>query len=110
MPTLVLSPAFNLTERREPRVLRQVFGDGYEERARDGINTIRSIWSVQAEGLTDTQKTNLASQLDSWAGVTSFNWDPYGNATTRKYVCDTWSFVTAGPNAHSFAGEFREVF
>lgn len=75
---------------RRPAVRVAKFGDGYEQRAAYGINTMTRIWRVR---FTDTQSAAVTPDIDAFlaarGGLEAFEWtDPTGVA--GKYVCREW--------------------
>lgn len=68
-------PTYGASERTQPRVLTATFGDGYEQRLADGINTIRRVWTLSfSKTAADTQL--VIDFLENEGGVTAFNWTP----------------------------------
>jgi len=50
MTTFTFSPKYGAALSKEPRVKMAQFGDGYQQRVGDGINTIAREWSLNFEG------------------------------------------------------------
>jgi len=93
---------------KNPRVLRVSFGDGYEQRAGDGINSIITDWDLTFKGkLSDILAIDAFLTLK--AGVSSFTWTPFGFSEI-KVVCDSWSQPLISANASSITAKFRRVF
>lgn len=109
-PVLKLIPTKGFTDSREMKVSAMQFGDGYEERAKSGLNNARSNWQITANGMCDEKATELDDQLTQWEGVTAFHWHSAGEETTRLYTCSKWSFAYVGPDCQNFNAEFKEVF
>lgn len=64
----------NFSEQHRPRVLMLRFGDGYEQRATDGLNPILRRWNV-AWRVLDRERTKLALDfLKEQGGVDAFHW------------------------------------
>lgn len=70
---------------KEPRVRRVVFGNGYEQRSRDGINNIVEDWSLVWDNITQAEMVQLETFLDTLAGTDYFTWTPPGG-TEKKFV------------------------
>lgn len=92
---------------KRPRVISSRFGEGYEQRVADGINTKLRTWS-----LTFTrEKTDIyaiETFLDTKGGVTSFTWTPLDFAEVTV-ICREWAFSYVGGNARSLSCVFEEV-
>lgn len=65
----------NFSEQYRPRILNVNFGDGYEQRATDGLNPILRRWTVSWTVLNQA-KTKLALDfLREQEGVYPFHWN-----------------------------------
>ena len=84
-------PSYGASLSKKPRVILHQFGDGYEQRNRDGLNTNLESWSLTFK-LSLTEGETAMNLLDTWGGVSNFAWtNPRGN--TKTYVCDEYSYV-----------------
>ena len=72
------------------RVLRANFGDGYSQRAGDGINLFDEVWTVEWENLDSTEVVALETQLESARGVDIITWTPHGESTAKKFTITQW--------------------
>lgn len=108
MPTFTWLPEYGADVEIKPKVNRAVFGDGYEQRVRDGINTKARTWN-----LTFMKSASDIDLIDSFlsneAGAGSFDWIPPRGAT-GKWVCDTWKRGISNPGYETITTTFREVF
>lgn len=92
----------------KPRVRVAAFGDGYEQRVADGINTSPAQWSLSFVRITAEADAILAF-LAARAGTEAFDWSaPDGVA--GRYVCRDWSSSLNGPMAKTVTATFEEVF
>ena len=64
-----------------PRVRRFSFGDGYEQRLPNGINTLDQVFNVSFNNRPSTEINLLTDFFDSTAGVTSFAFSPPGSSS-----------------------------
>lgn len=92
-----------------PRVLIAKFGNGYEQRAADGLNWQPRAWDVSFENRDTSTADDIVEFFTLMGGVTSFTWAP-PRGTTGKWVCRKWS--TSEPNYGSVTirARFEEVF
>lgn len=97
------------TKKVEPKVSRAAFGDGYEQRVAQGINSVSAEWS-----LTFIAEISEVDAIDSFltarAGIEAFLWtDPRGN--TISVVCESWAAVPAqGLRSSGLSATFKQVF
>jgi len=92
MADLVVEPtsADGPRKRAKSRVLRADFGDGYSQRAGDGINVVEEIWDVEWENLNSTEQAALQAQLESARGVDVITWTPHGESVAKKFTIPEW--------------------
>lgn len=108
MSEFTWQPAYNANVTKAPRVKTAVFGDGYQQRAADGINTTLQVWQLMFQ-LSKTDIDAIDAFLAGKNGVTSFTWTP-GNGTEIKVVCREWSRNIISPRADSLSAKFEQVF
>jgi phage-related protein len=97
-------------------VLTAKFGDGYEQRVLDGINTKQDMFSISFKN-RDAEDINLiAGFLDNKAG-TNFDFvitDTFSNGSlsnsTIKVVCDSYNINYGQSTNHSLSCELRRVY
>ncbi len=95
----------------DQRVLRADFGDGYSQRAVDGLNTARQEWQLQWTQLTKAQATQLKDFFIARGGAEAFNWTPPDEATARKWTSVGFDGPTPTTAArYSFSATLREEF
>jgi len=103
-------PDFGLTTGHEPRVLQADFGDGFAQRARDGINsdplTLRLSWT----NLTESEKDEIDAFLVARGGYEAFDWQMPTESSSRRWVCPSWSFDLVDAGVFALSATFREVF
>lgn len=64
------------------RNLRNDFGDGYSQITGDGINSVREVWNLSWDTLTDAQADTIEAFLDAQGGI-PFNWETPRGETKR---------------------------
>lgn len=109
MATFTWAPDWGTQQNRKPRVKVASFGDGYQQRVADGINTNPKNWTVAFNARTDTEAGQIMAFLDLRAGVEAFDWtDPDGVA--GKYVCSEYSKTDTRYNLNNVNATFVQVF
>lgn len=93
MPTFSppLDPAVGSSKPVETRVLRANFGDGYTQRAADGLNVIIRKPKLKFDGLTEAQADTIEAFLEAREGHENFDYTLPNESTSRKFICQTWT-------------------
>ncbi len=82
--TLVATPDTALTKSSTPKVLKISFGDGYEQRLADGINSLAENYSLTFNNRTKEAIDDIVLFLDTQKSVNKFLFTmPDTNNTTR---------------------------
>ena len=100
-------PDTGATLSKEPRVRKAQFGDGYEQRAPDGLNANLQKRALSFSGRSLAECDAIASFLDAQAGVTAFYYT-HPRDIQRLWLCRSWSSqddVASG----SVSATFEEV-
>lgn len=92
------------------RVLRTDFGDGYSQRAADGINSLKESWTLVWEKISSTNYGTLISFFEGKAGYIAFTWTPPGESTSKTWICQKWSKEPAEVNYYNITAELERVF
>ena len=71
---------------RDYRILETAYGNGYKQRAGDGINNIQDQWTVQYDNLTSSQYGTLLTAIDAAYGVNYFIWTPPNESSAKKWI------------------------
>ena len=105
-----------LSRKSKHNVLTAKFGDGYEQRVLDGINTKQDMFNISFKN-RDAEDINLiAGFLDDKAG-TNFNFvitDTFSSGSlttsTLKVVCDGYDINYGQADNHSLSCQLRRVY
>jgi phage-related protein len=105
-------PSYGSQLNCEPRLLEAPFGDGYSQRAGDGINTDPQNWPLVFEPFTNDEadaieaffKARLAA-----GGLEAFDWTPPFKASA-KFICRSWSRSYDRFNSNTIHALFEQVF
>jgi len=103
-------PDFTSSKSVSARILENTFGDGYTQRAADGLNAIRDAWSVSYTNLTTPEKNILETLLLSAAGWQAFWWVAMGETVAKKWTCKEWKFVPVAAGYWNMSGTFIQSF
>lgn len=90
------------------RVLSANFGDGYIQRAGDGINTKTTSWDLSCTGsLSFIQQ--VQAFLDAQGGYKAFLWSPPGQAPAM-FVCAGYKLQSKGAGIYAMAFTFEQTY
>ena len=111
------TPDKQLTKTSTPRVLTAKFGDGYEQRAVDGINNLEESYALTFKTREKAEIDDIVAFLDSKQNVTKFTFTfPDTNNTTRtgerdvKVVAQEYSTNYEYDNFYTLNVTLRRVF
>jgi phage-related protein len=108
MATFTWTPDLGAGMDREPRIRSAQFGDGYTQRALDGLNAdmrTRTL-SFTVRSLAESQA--IQAFLEARGGVESFDYTHPGD-TSRKYVCKSWKATDTAYNVQDVSATFIQV-
>lgn len=110
MATFTYTPDFGAQVQVKPRVRTVSFGDGYQQRQADGINTQPQVWTLQWKNRDNTETDEIKSFLVARGGVQSFDWSPPNEASAIKVICSDWTVSTVRFNLNDISATFTQVF
>ncbi len=108
--TTTVSPSTDSNKDTQTRILRAQFGDGYSQRAADGLNGIQRKYTFTWKGLTQTQSDDLITFLTARAGYTAFYYTPPNESTPILFTCEHWTQATPAPGGLTVQAVFQEEF
>ena len=114
---LLATPDKSMTKQSAPRVLTATFGDGYEQRIADGINTLNETYSLSFKTRLKADIDDIVAFLDGKKGVSNFTLTlPDTNNTTRtgerdvKVITTDYSLIYDYDNFYSLSVSLKRVF
>ena len=109
-----IRPDKSLKRTSKPKIHLATFGDGYEQRLADGINSIKETFNVSFATRTKEEIDDIVGYLESLKGVTAFNLTiPDSNNSGEsvvKVVCDDFAISYDYENFYSATATFRRVY
>lgn len=109
MPEFQWAESYGSRVQRRPRTLRAEFGDGYSQRAGDGIHPQLGVWSLVFSGVDEGVADAIEAFLDARAGVEAFDWNAPGTTALGRYVCPEWTRSYDRYNGSTITATFEEV-
>ncbi len=92
-------PASAQTKGEEPpRVLIAAFGDGYQQRVKDGERSTLQTWNLVFTDRNPADLKIIDDFLDGFHGVNAFIWKPPNPWGPRWFVCANWDFTYGDGN------------
>ena len=108
-----ITPKYGQQKRSAPLIRTVRFADGYEHRIMFGLaqNQNPKVFNFTFE-VSETQADQIEDFLDLRASETngSFDFTPPGEASSSKFVCETWSKSIPYLNRATIQATFRQVF
>ena len=109
MATFTWIPSNGSSVSHSPKINRAKFGDGYEQRSLNGINTNPRTWQVMFSNRRNDEADQIAEFLSARDGVESFDWTP-PRGVTGKFICVSWTDSHNTSIHRSINATFEEVF
>jgi phage-related protein len=109
------TPDKTMTRESSPKVLISKFGDGYEQRVTDGINSLSETYSLQFKTREKEFIDDVVVFLDGKKGVTKFAFripesNSSGGEKEIKVVCDSYSTTYEYDNFYTLGVSLRRVY
>lgn len=106
-------PSYQSPKNTEFRLLRNKFGDGYEQRIGDGINNEEESWDLVFNSVDSSTAETMDLYLKSKKSGESFVWTPnYLNPSSEKFkvICTKYKINPVGYNIYDISLTFDRVF
>lgn len=107
----IIVPDRGFQRQAQHRVLSAKFGDGYEQRVRDGINTKKENFNLSFNNRS-AEEINLIAAFFDLKAATNFTLTITGLNSNEsiKVVCDSYNIAYIQTNVHSLQTAFRRVY
>jgi phage-related protein len=92
-----------------PKTLKVEFGDGYNQRAADGLNSNPKEWTLKWK-LNAADSETLLDFMESHGGNVSFYWTPPRKITPHKYIFLDWTEVPYGNIGTEITAKIEETY
>lgn len=105
------TPDYGASRKSQPAVRKIQFGDGYEQRLTYGINQNPRVWDLTWTARSNADADAIETFFDNRAvDNASFDWTPLDEATSYKWVVESWSRDFRYANVNTVTATFRQVF
>ena len=110
IPHFCWIPSYSPTISTEPSVRTLKFGDGYEQRSPDGINTNLLKISLNYDNRDEAEITAISHFLNERGGSEAFAYlPPSPYSSMKKFVCRKWDVTMNFDNNYSVKVDLEEV-
>jgi phage-related protein len=98
------------TSQTEFRVLKIRFGNGYEQRTPDGINSSEQTRSITYSNLTSAERTTLWQFINGVGGVKWFTYTPPGLSQMKFVIEGSVSEQPLSGDLYNISFTIRQVY
>lgn len=109
-PAEKLPPKPGYSRAHKPKVLKADFGDGYGQRAADGLNNDPLETDFEWPNITTAEKNYINDYLKARKGYQSFLWTEPDETVAKAWVCEEWSVDHQAFGVYTVKAKFRQVF
>lgn len=109
-PPEALPPSPSTAPRKNFRVLRADFGDGYSQRTPDGLNVQMEEWTMVWSNVTLAEKNVITNFIDSLQGVGAFYYTMPGESIQKVWSCDAITATPDGYNNFQLSATFKREY
>ena len=96
---------------RSPRVVATSFGDGYEQRADDGLNPVVQVWDLVFTAIDVAIANDIDAFLAAGLGRVVFDWTPPAQTVALRFKCTSFKrTLTERLGEHNLSARFEQVF
>lgn len=110
MAAFTYQPDYGPQVTETPRVRMTQYGDGYSQRAADGLHPIAQKWSLKFSARSQTEAKGILSFFRTQGGTTAFDFIDPLDSSTHSVICQTWSMSPSSYGLYDVQATFQEVF
>lgn len=103
-------PDWGIERAYKPRVLKAEFGDGYAQRAGDGINNNPVVINATWTHASTAEKDYIVDFFAARKGYESFFYTYADEASAKAYVCEEWSYTHNDAGGYTITATFTQVY
>ena len=106
-----ITPAYGQRKRSQPNTRTVRFADGFEHRILFGLAAHQNpkIFNFTFN-VSEAESDTIETFLDARNGVENFDYQPPGESSTSKFVCEEWDKQINFADRATLNATFREVF
>lgn len=107
--TFIPAPDYGCQLQKKPRIRTAQFGDGYQQRVADGINTSPEEWTLTFSARVASEANEILQFLEARGGIESFWWTS-PRETVGRFICPEWTHAPNNHYTHTITATFRQVY
>ncbi len=92
------------------KIIKTSFGNGYEQRRKDGINNNRGSWNIRWDNVSSTDRDTIVADLEATAGVTYVLWQSPDDTSQKKWIVSGYNTQSLSGNIFNVSTDLTEVF
>jgi len=104
------SPEYGTEMTTKSRIIEMKFGDGYSQRASDGINGSEISFPLVFNLLSSGDAETILAFLEARGGYEAFLWTPPGTSTPLKWICREWRYRPEPGGRATISATFERVY
>lgn len=107
LPDIGRKPTYGSTIKATTRVIRNEFGEGYSQRAADGMNNINKSVPLTWPALPIADADTLLAFFEAKGGHESFYWTPPWSAVVDIWTAAEWDFTPISSTLKTVTATFK---
>tara|TARA_Y100000310_G_C20647530_1_gene797475 strand:+ start:877 stop:1413 length:537 start_codon:yes stop_codon:yes gene_type:complete len=109
-PYFFWAPSYNISTAHEPKINSIQFGDGYEQRLKDGINNTPLNFTLSFEGRDEDEAAAILHFLHARQGFGAFYFKaPAPYSIIKKFVCKRFNSSFIFADNYNIQCELQEI-
>lgn len=104
------APDYSTGKDVSARIIQAQFGDGYSQRAADGLNPVMDKPRLTWSGLTTADADTIEAFFEARGGHEAFLYTLPREVTAKLWICKTWTRNYPEPNFDTINASFEQVF
>ena len=94
----------------EFRVIKAQYGNGYSQRAPDGINNSVGSWDLAWDNITAAEFGVITAAFEQARGADYFTWLAPGDLVTKRWIVAKYTKAAMSGDIYSVSANLQQVF
>lgn len=105
-----VAPSTGMSNRPKLNILKAEFGDGYTQRAANGINNVRKVYNLSWDALLPEQASYIMTFILELNGYLPFYYTLPDEVTPIKFTCENVTDEHISTGLHKVTATFEQTF
>jgi phage-related protein len=92
------------------KIIEAKYGNGYGQRARDGLNSNVGSWTIDYEHLLAGEYAVVIAAFDAAASVDYFTWQAPTDVVSKKWIVKEYTRRASSGDLYSISATLEQVF